>query len=92
MKKSREKIETWIEELWGEDSGIILMDGMDSAFIGIEESSTVLQAVYDIELILKELQAQGMTREDAKDYFEFNISTGYVGEQTPILFTSFKGK
>jgi hypothetical protein len=30
------------------------------------------------------MQRDGMTEEDASDYFEFNIEGAYVGPQTPI--------
>ena len=30
------------------------------------------------------LVAQGMSREDAEEYFEFNVAGAWLGEQTPV--------
>lgn len=41
-------------------------------------------AALDIEKMLKKMEKEGMTREEAIEYFEFNILGAYVGEENPI--------
>lgn len=61
-------------------------DGLDEAIIGIGSrcgSSDVL--VYDASKVVEILMRRdGMTRDDAMEFFSFNIEGAYVGEQTPI--------
>jgi len=41
--------------------------------------------VYSYRGIIKELVSQGMTPEEADEYFRFNIQGAYVGEGTPAV-------
>lgn len=41
-------------------------------------------AVLDLEKMLAKMEKGGMTREEAVEYFEFNILGAYVGEETPV--------
>ena len=41
-------------------------------------------AVYDIARVLAVLETEGMTPEEAVEYYEFNILGGWNGERTPI--------
>jgi hypothetical protein len=44
--------------------------------------------VYDEPLVIEMLQDQlGLEYLEAVEYFEFNISGMYVGENTPLFFT-----
>jgi hypothetical protein len=48
-----------------------------------------LEAIcYSEELVLKELVNQGMTYNEAIEYFEFNIIGAWVGEHTPLFLTT----
>jgi hypothetical protein len=67
------------------DSPILTADGFDDAFLGVAYRDDVFVAVYSRDKIIDILmQRDGMTEEDASDYFEFNIEGAYVGPQTPI--------
>ena len=57
-------------------------DGFDAAVIGFEESSERL--IYSMSKIIAILIEDGMTEEDAIDYYYYNISGSYVGPNTPI--------
>ena len=63
----------------------LLIDGMDEALIGIGGQFNQSLAVYSVEKILSCLEQQGMTQEEAVEYFEFNIRGCWMGEQTPVL-------
>ena len=41
-------------------------------------------AVLDVEKMLKKMESEGMTREEAIEYFEFNILGAHVGEENPV--------
>ena len=59
------------------------VDGFDKAIIGEEYFSGRL--VYSVERMMKVLMNRdGMTEEEATEYFNFNIECAFVGEYTPI--------
>jgi len=60
---------------------ILLADGFDDALLGVTSKNI---AVYDIDKCFKVLEKQGMSTDDAVEYFYFNVEGSYVGEQTPI--------
>ena len=62
-------------------------DGFDKAIIGITDGvGGQMNLVYDIEKCLKILMSRdGMDREEALEFFTFNVSGAYVGKGTPIF-------
>ena len=68
---------------------MIKYDGYDEAIIGPasiwRESTQVSVLVYDAEKIREILMRDGMDAEEAREFIEFNIEGGYLGEQTPVL-------
>ena len=71
---------------------LLLADGFEAALIGTGErwgQPTI--AVYDREKCIEVLEKRdGMTQEEANEFFEFNVVGAWVGEQTPI-FVDFEG-
>jgi hypothetical protein len=67
------------------DEEIVIADGLDAAFIGVGFSFTRPVACYDTEKVLQILMKDGMTYEEAQEYFDFNIVGAYVGENTPVF-------
>lgn len=65
-----------------EQNEAMLADGYDNCVIGCDYAG---RAVYSIPAILRELVSEGMSPEDAQEYFEFNIAGAYVGEMTPVF-------
>ena len=65
-----------------QDENILKADGFDGAVIGIDENS--MRLVYSVKLCIEKLITEGMSMEDAIDYFNFNVSGAYLGEKTPI--------
>jgi hypothetical protein len=60
----------------------MLADGLDDALAGYDSGG---RAVYLIEEILGILITRdGMTEEEAQEFFDFNIECAYVGQYTPI--------
>jgi len=98
----RQQIDEFCEENWP-DSEILLFGGTDGdphdeAFIGIgfqQHKGPV--AVYDREKCIEAL-ADGFASnptedsdpyEDAVEWFSFNTEGAWVGDETPIILTSF---
>ena len=77
----------WITEIFGED--LIVLDPpeeFDRCIVGVVESKLLQPVVvYDAAKITKNLMKQGMTTEEAIEYFEYNILDCYMGERTPMF-------
>jgi len=65
-----------------EDEELMFVDGFDEAIIGIDTVS--YRVVYNKEIMIEVLIAEGMSYEDALEHFSYNIEGAYVGEKTPI--------
>ncbi len=70
---------------------MVFMDGHDDALIGsCLGFDRPPVACYDIDTILKAHIKEGMTPDEAWEYFEYNQLGAYVGEGTPVFL--FKDK
>lgn len=65
--------------------GILLADGFERALVGIGWRFREPVAIYDRATCLDILQTRdGMSEEDAVEFFEFNVEGAYVGDSTPV--------
>ena len=73
--------------IYGDDVETMMMDvTLDEAFVGIATTfGEKIRAVYDINKVIDLLQRQGMTYEEAEEYFDYKIVGSYEGEQAPIF-------
>jgi len=78
---TREEIEKLCGERGLED--IVLADGFEEAFIGFVQRFTTTVALYDRAKCVAILERDGLSREEAEEYFDFNVVDAWVGEQTP---------
>lgn len=65
---------------------MMVMDGYDNCILGIAErcgSPNVL--AYDVNKVIKQLVKDGMSEEEAWEWFSYNQAGAYVGEGTPIF-------
>ena len=68
-----------------EEEGLLQADGLDDAVIGVGSRNGQPDIlVYSHSKVLDCLMADGMTYEEAVEFFEFNIGGAWVGEKTPI--------
>jgi hypothetical protein len=66
-------------------SEALVADGFDDAIIGMARQFNQVLVVYDEDKCLSILMKRdGMTEEEAIDFFEFNVVGAYVGEGTPV--------
>jgi len=77
-----------LDELREMNPEILLADGFEEALMGTAQIFSKTVALYDrtkcIEILMKR---DGMSRDDADEYFDFNVTGGYVGEMTPAFAT-----
>ena len=74
-----------IIDIIGEDENVLLADGFENAFVGIGRQFGKPLAVYDRFECIEKLIADGMSYEEAEEYFQYNVEGSYVGESTPIF-------
>ena len=83
-------IREMVEELVSENT--LFADGLDDAIIGVVErigfDETII--LYDTDKIIKLLEADGMSNEEATEYFQYNILGAYMGKGTPAFATLLK--
>ena len=85
----KEPLDSWWPQHLGlqpNDPDILLADGFEDALIGYGTRYMHGVAVYSrskcLEILMKR---DGMTDEEALEFFEFNVSGAYVGENTPVF-------
>jgi hypothetical protein len=64
----------------------LLCDGFDEAIIGMAERINLSHVVaYDVDKMLEIMvERDGMTYEEAMEYFDYNILGAWIGEYTPV--------
>jgi hypothetical protein len=76
-----------LTDAWEEDFLFLTEEEFDSAVIGVQERIGQPAVIaYDTAKII-EILSRSMTRDEAWEYFEFNILGAYVGEKTPVFVT-----
>ena len=68
--------------IYGDDR-TLKVDGYDDCIVGVDSHQRV---VYDQEKIIDKLE-KDMTREEATEFFYFNIEGAHVGDYTPLYMT-----
>ena len=68
-------------EVYGDIDNTLKADGFDDCIVGVDTKSRL---IYNADKIVDNL-AKDMTREEALEYFYYNIDGAYVGEYTPVF-------
>ena len=64
-------------------------DGFEKALLGFGHQFNTPVAVYSKDRCLHVLmERDGMSREDAIEYFDFNVAGAWVGASTPVFLQS----
>lgn len=71
-------------------NAMIKADGFDDCILGIAEvwdgNERIHRIVYDaLQMVDVLMERDGMSHEEAIEYFEFNIDGAYVGKSTPVF-------
>jgi len=74
------------EEIADINPEALLCDGFDGAIIGMAERINLGPVVaYDVDKMLNIMvERDGMTYEEAIEYFDYNILGAWMGENTPV--------
>jgi len=72
------------------DEEFLTVDGFEDCLIGVAERfGGLLVLAYDKDKIRKKMMdCDGMTWEEAEEYFDYNIIGSWVGEKTPIFVSN----
>jgi hypothetical protein len=74
------------ENISEQNEEALFADGFEDALIGPAQQFTKVVAAYDYEKCIKILMDRDdMSRDDAEEFFSFNVTGAYVGEHTPIF-------
>lgn len=77
----------WIDQAADEGLELVCADGFDDCIVGTGQQFNRHFVVYDRDKVLEKLTSDGMSHEEAEEFFEFNIVGAYVGESTPAFIT-----
>ena len=86
-------IDEFIEEYDLDDESPVLVDkGLEDAFIGLSfrvHDGPI--ATYDREKVIEIFVARdGMTYEDAEEFYDVNVIGGWHGDKTPVYMIPYK--
>ena len=66
--------------------GAVILSDLDTAIIGIVEDFNGRRILYSKEKILNILMVRdGMTMDEAEEYYDYNILGLYAGDQNPVF-------
>ena len=76
-----------LEDLAEENPEALLLDGFEQAFIGIaRRCGQPAIAAYDRDRCIGILvDRDGMSYDEAEEFFEFNVQGAWVGPHTPVI-------
>jgi hypothetical protein len=79
------------EEIEEINPDALLCDGFDEAIVGMAERINLGPVVaYDVDKMLKIMvERDGMTYEEAMEYFDYNILGAWMGENTPVYIQTY---
>ena len=67
------------------DEEFLQADGFDDALLGVvTDFNSEARLAYSKSICIDSLVDQGMSYEEAIEYFDYNVAGAYVGEKTPI--------
>lgn len=74
-----------IVEAYGDDE-VMFMDGFDDCILGVVERFGMQPIIlYDIDSVLEKHMENGMSEEEAYEFFEYNQIGAWVGDRTPAF-------
>ena len=88
MKDNSEKISDFLDQF---GLTTLIADGFDEAILGVYVHDDNPKVIYDSHKCVDMLMEQGMTNDDAQEYFDYNISGAYMGEKTPLFIHPISG-
>ena len=86
-EEKRERYDAIVEELEEVNDEAILFDGYEAALVGVcERFGQSTLALYDYDLCIAILRKRdGMSDEEAREFFDFNTIGAWAGSNTPAF-------
>lgn len=82
MKYETTNADALAEQYEGDD--LLFMPGYDAAIVGVvERCGQAPFIIYDVDLVIDINMEQGMTFDEAVEYFDFNQAGAWVGDSGP---------
>ena len=79
-------LELWLEEQAELHEGLLRMDGYDDCIVGISERFGQESClIYDYDKVIAKLMKDGMSQEEAVEFYEFNQLGSWMGDRTPAF-------
>jgi hypothetical protein len=76
-------------ELNDSEINYLKADGFDDCFVGVGQSFGLQdRLIYDKNKMLEKMKKDGMTEEEAWEYFEYNILGAYISDNMPIFLST----
>lgn len=60
-------------------------ESYDPCIVGVAQRFNTLTLAYSVEKIIEMLVADGMTEDEAVEYFEYNTMGAWLGDGTPVF-------
>ena len=74
------------EELKKEETTLMKAEGFDHCIMGLSRVANSYSIAYDEDKVISTLcDRDGMSLDDAREYYEFNIAGAFVGGGTPTF-------
>jgi hypothetical protein len=78
----RDKILSYVED----NTKFLEPDMFDEAILGVAEQCGMQAVVaYDRQVCIEVLMRMDMDRDEAEEYFEFNVAGAHMGDGTPVF-------
>jgi len=82
--------EELVERIAEEYPDALKMDGFDDCIVGVCRRYGQDDVVaYDVNRVIAKHMADGMSEEEAREFFEYNQIGAWVGEKTPAFLERF---
>jgi hypothetical protein len=82
MNKKQKRI---FEQMLEMNPDAMQADGFEDCVVGISVGFKGSCLIYDMRKVINKLKKDGMTEEEAWEYFDYNILGSWVGEFTPVF-------
>lgn len=84
-KKTKAELKIVLDDEYA-DVDLLLADGFEEAFMGVATQFDNVFCVYDYDTCVDILvKRDGMAKEEAIEFVEFNVTGAYVGKATPAF-------
>ena len=85
MSDVREWLNQYSDEvvMGDESNGLVVMDDFDDCIVGVVHRFNDVFTLYSLPKVIAKLVSQGMTVDEAHEFWQFNQLGAWVGEHTP---------